>query len=147
MHCLVIEDEPDTARYICNGLLEAGHTATLVRDGVGGLDLATNERWDVIILDRMLPGDIDGLSIIATIRNLGKTTPVLILSALASLDERVRGLRGGGDDYLTKPFAFSELTCANGSIAPSRRDETRHSGVMDRRFAARLKDATSRTCG
>ena len=101
MHCLVIEDEADTARYICNGLLEAGHTATLVRDGVGGLDLATNERWDVIILDRMLPGGIDGLSIIATIRNLGKTTPVLILSALASLDERVRGLRGGGDDYLT----------------------------------------------
>src|SRR5499433_4106066 len=109
MHCLVIEDEADTARYICNGLQEAGHTATLVRDGVGGLHLATNERWDVIILDRMLPGGVDGLSIVATIRNLGKTTPVLILSALASLDERVRGLRGGGDDYLTKPFAFSEL--------------------------------------
>ena len=109
MRCLVIEDEADTARYICNGLTEAGHTATLVRDGVGGLHLATTERWDVIILDRMLPGHVDGLSIIATIRNLGKTTPVLILSALASLDERVRGLRGGGDDYLTKPFAFSEL--------------------------------------
>ena len=110
----MIEDEADTARYICNGLTEAGHTeaghtATLVRDGVGGLHLATTERWDVIILDRMLPGHVDGLSIIATIRNLGKTTPVLILSALASLDERVRGLRGGGDDYLTKPFAFSEL--------------------------------------
>ena len=109
MRCLVIEDEADTARYICNGLEEAGHTATLVRDGVNGLDLATNERWDTIILDRMLPGGIDGLSIVATLRNLGKTTPVLILSALASLDERVRGLRGGGDDYLTKPFAFSEL--------------------------------------
>jgi two-component system OmpR family response regulator len=109
MRCLVIEDEEDTARYICNGLNEVGHTATLVRDGVNGLDLATNERWDIIILDRMLPGGVDGLSIIATIRNLGKTTPVLILSALASLDERVRGLRGGGDDYLTKPFAFSEL--------------------------------------
>src|SRR6266852_9825778 len=65
--------------------------------------------WDIIILDRMLPGGVDGLSIIATIRSLGKTTPVLILSALASLDERVRGLRGGGDDYLTKPFALSEL--------------------------------------
>ena len=109
MRCLVIEDEADTARYICNGLEEAGHTATVVRDGLNGLDLATNERWDIIILDRMLPGGIDGLSIIATLRNLGKTTPVLILSALASLDERVRGLRGGGDDYLTKPFAFSEL--------------------------------------
>src|ERR1700741_3766867 len=109
MRCLVIEDEADTARYVCNGLREAGHTATLVRDGAGGLHLATNERWDVIVLDRMLPGGVDGLSIIATIRNLGKTTPILILSALASLDERVRGLRGGGDDYLTKPFALSEL--------------------------------------
>jgi two-component system OmpR family response regulator len=109
MRCLLIEDEADTARYICNGLKEAGHATTLVRDGVGGLHLAANERWDVIILDRMLPGSVDGLSIIATLRNLGKTTPVLILSALASLDERVRGLRGGGDDYLTKPFAFSEL--------------------------------------
>jgi two-component system OmpR family response regulator len=109
MRCLVIEDEADTARYICNGLTQAGHTATLVRDGAGGLHLATNENWDVIILDRMLPGGVDALSIISTIRNLGKTTPVLILSALASLDERVRGLRGGGDDYLTKPFGFSEL--------------------------------------
>ena len=109
MRCLVIEDEGDTARYICNGLAEAGHTTTLCREGVGGLDLATHERWDVIVLDRMLPGGVDGLSILATLRGLGNTTPVLILSALATLDERVRGLRGGGDDYLTKPFAFSEL--------------------------------------
>jgi len=109
MRCLVIEDEAETARYICNGLAEEGHTATLCCDGVAGLDLATHERWDVIILDRMLPGGIDGLSILATLRGLGNPTPVLILSALATLDERVRGLRGGGDDYLTKPFAFSEL--------------------------------------
>ena len=94
MRCLVIEDEADTARYVCNGLEEAGHTATLVGDGVSGLHLAANERWDAIILDRMLPGGVDGLSIISTIRHVGKTTPVLILSALASLDERVRGLRG-----------------------------------------------------
>jgi len=109
MRCLVIEDEAETARYICNGLAEAGHTVTLCGDGVRGLDLATQEHWDIVILDRMLPGGIDGLSILATLRGLGKTTPVLILSALASLDERVRGLRGGGDDYLTKPFGFSEL--------------------------------------
>jgi two-component system, OmpR family, response regulator len=109
MRCLVIEDEADTARYISNGLKEAGHAVTLVRDGAEGLHLAANEHWDVIVLDRLLPGGVDGLSIIATIRGLGKTTPVLILSALASLDERVRGLRSGGDDYLTKPFAFSEL--------------------------------------
>ncbi|MBV9828761.1 MAG: response regulator transcription factor [Alphaproteobacteria bacterium] len=109
MRCLVIEDEAETARYICNGLAEAGHVAVLSRNGADGLDLATNDRWDVIVLDRMLPGGIDGLAILTALRQLGKTTPVLILSALASLDERVRGLRGGGDDYLTKPFAFSEL--------------------------------------
>ncbi len=109
MRCLVIEDEADTARYICNGLAESGHATSLCRNGAEGLDLATNECWDVIILDRMLPGGIDGLAIVAALRQLGKTTPVLILSALASLDERVRGLRGGGDDYLSKPFAFSEL--------------------------------------
>jgi two-component system OmpR family response regulator len=107
--CLVIEDELDTARYICSGLEEAGFTVSGCRDGVEGLHLAVVERWDVVILDRMLPGGIDGLSIIQTIRSAGKATPVLILSALASLDERVRGLRGGGDDYLTKPFAFAEL--------------------------------------
>lgn len=109
MRCLVIEDEAETARYICNGLAEAGYAATLCRDGVGGLDLATRERWDVVVLDRMLPGGIDGLSLLGNLRGLGNTTPVLILSALASLDERVRGLRGGGDDYLTKPFALPEL--------------------------------------
>jgi two-component system, OmpR family, response regulator len=109
MHCLIIEDDEDTARYICNGLEEAGHVPRRCRTGVDGLEAATNEDWDVVILDRMLPGGVDGLSILATLRALGKSTPVLILSALASLDERVRGLRGGGDDYLTKPFAFSEL--------------------------------------
>src|ERR1700730_4049966 len=109
MRCLVIEDDADTARYICNGRAEAGHTATLVRDGATGLQLATNEHWDIIILDRMLPGGVDGLSIISSIRGLGKTTPVLILSALASLDERVRGLGAGGGAYLAKPFGVSAL--------------------------------------
>jgi two-component system OmpR family response regulator len=109
MRCLLIEDEADTARYICNGLKEAGFRVVWRRDGSDGLHLAAGECWDVVILDRMLPGGIDGLSILQTIRQLRKTTPVLVLSALASLDERVRGLRSGGDDYLTKPFAFSEL--------------------------------------
>jgi len=109
MRCLVIEDEAETARYLTNGLKEAGFTVLRCGNGVDGLHLATSERWDVVILDRLLPGDIDGLSIVGRLRELGKTTPVLILSALASLDERVRGLRSGGDDYLTKPFAFSEL--------------------------------------
>jgi two-component system, OmpR family, response regulator len=109
MQCLLIEDDADTPRYITNGLREAGFVVEWSRDGVDGLHLATSERWDVIILDRMLPGKVEGLSIVGTLRALGKTTPVLVLSALASLDERVRGLQGGGDDYLTKPFAFSEL--------------------------------------
>jgi two-component system, OmpR family, response regulator len=107
--CLVIEDDAETAHYICNGLEEAGFTAVRSCDGVEGLRLVSGESWDVLILDRMLPGGVDGLSIIQTIRKAGKPTPVLILSALATLDERVRGLRSGGDDYLTKPFAFPEL--------------------------------------
>jgi two-component system, OmpR family, response regulator len=109
MRCLAIEDEADTGQYICNGLREAGFAVTWCRNGVDGLHLATNESWDVMIVDRMLPGEIDGLAIVETLRLLGKITPVLILSALSSLDERVRGLHSGSDDYLTKPFAFSEL--------------------------------------
>jgi len=109
MRCLLIEDEADTAQYIDKGLEEAGFTVSWCRDGVDGLHLAAGASWDVVVLDRMLPGDVDGLSIVQAIRHLNKTTPILILSALASLDERVRGLRSGGDDYLTKPFAFSEL--------------------------------------
>ncbi len=90
MRCLVIEDDADTARYISNGLKEAGFLVVWCRNGVDGLHLATSGRWDIVILDRMLPGDVEGLSIIQALRTLGKTTPVLILSALASLDERVR---------------------------------------------------------
>ena len=109
MHFLVIEDDSDTARYICNGLAENGHTVAWCSNGVDGLTRATNEHWDLIILDRMLPHKADGLSIIRFLRQNGKLGPVLILSALGSLDERVHGLRGGGDDYLAKPFAFPEL--------------------------------------
>lgn len=107
--CLIIEDETDTARFICNGLKQAGYSVTVCPDSTEGLFLASEEEWDIIILDRMLSDNVDGLSILKTLREMDKTTPVLILSALATLDERVRGLRGGADDYLTKPFAFSEL--------------------------------------
>ncbi|MDA8094382.1 MAG: response regulator transcription factor [Betaproteobacteria bacterium] len=109
MRCLVIEDDADTSRYVCNGLKEAGHAATPCGNGLDGLHYAVNENWDAIILDRMLPGQVDGLSIVGKLRDLGKRTPVLIISALTSVDERVRGLRAGGDDYISKPFAFSEL--------------------------------------
>lgn len=108
MRILIIEDDETVADYIRNGLKESGHTADHAANGKDGLFLATTENYDAMIVDRMLPG-LDGLSIIQTMRATGKTTPVLILSALGDVDDRVKGLRSGGDDYLTKPFAFSEL--------------------------------------
>ncbi|MBN9476752.1 MAG: DNA-binding response regulator [Bordetella sp. SCN 67-23] len=142
MRCLVIEDEVDTSRYICNGLKEAGHEVAACRDSADGLNRAMTEAWDVIILDRMLPNDGDGLSILTTLRGIGKTTPVLILSALAGLDERVRGLRGGCDDYLTKPFAFSELAARVEALyrRASARDD-----VRELRIANLRADLTKRT--
>ena len=107
--CLIIEDDQVNARYIADGLREMGHAAVICADAVQGLEAALGQHWDVIVLDRMLPSGVDGLSILATMRGLGRKTPVIILSALTALDERVRGLKGGGDDYLAKPFAFSEL--------------------------------------
>ena len=107
--CLIVEDDADNARYIANGLKELGYDTVVCMDGQTGLQRATTEHWDAIILDRMLPNDVDGLSILWSLRALGRKTPVLVLSALTALDERVRGLKAGGDDYLTKPFAFPEL--------------------------------------
>lgn len=109
MKSLVIEDEVETSRYICNALKEAGHAVTLCDNGLDGLKHALNDSWDLIILDRLLPGGVDGLSIISKVRDLGKSTPILVVSALTSTDERVRGLRQGGDDYISKPFASAEL--------------------------------------
>lgn len=109
MQCLVIEDEVKTAAYIRKGLEETGHRVVVCADHGEGERLGSTGSWDIIILDRMLPGEVDGLDLIQSLRGGGKHTPVLILSALGSLDERVRGLRVGGDDYLTKPFAFPEL--------------------------------------
>ncbi len=133
MQCLLIEDDADTAAYIRNGLREAGFVVEWCRNGEDGLHLATSERWDVVILDRMLPGNVEGLSIVQAIRTLGKTTPVLIVSALASLDERVRGLQGGGDDYLTKPFAFSELLARVHALL-------RRSGIKEDVFELQIAD-------
>lgn len=108
MKLLVVEDDRDAAAFIVKGLRENGHAVDLAEDGRQGLFLATSERFDAIILDRMLPG-LDGLTILSALRASENTTPVLILSALDGVDDRVRGLKAGGDDYLTKPFAFSEL--------------------------------------
>jgi two-component system OmpR family response regulator len=109
MRFLLVEDDPEVARFVVKGLAEAGHVVELAPDGREGLYRATGEAFDVIVVDRMLPGAMDGLSMVETLRRAGNQTPVLILSALGQVDERVRGLKAGGDDYLTKPFAFSEL--------------------------------------
>ena len=109
MKILVVEDNERVARFVTRGLREAGHTVEHANNGRDGLFIAASEPYDVIVLDRMLPGDIDGLAIIEALRKSGKRTPILILSALNNVDERIKGLRSGGDDYLTKPFAFGEL--------------------------------------
>lgn len=108
MRILVIEDDVDTAAYMVKGLKESGYIVDHAADGKDGLFHAMSGTYDVLIVDRMLPG-LDGLAIIQALRASGNKTPVLILSALSAVDDRVRGLRAGGDDYLTKPYAFSEL--------------------------------------
>jgi two-component system, OmpR family, response regulator len=114
---LVVEDNERVARFVTRGLREAGHTVDHADNGRDGLFLAAGERFDVIVLDRMLPGNIDGLAIIEALRKCGNRTPILILSALNDVDERIRGLRSGGDDYLTKPFAFGELLARVDALA------------------------------
>ena len=108
MRILVIEDDKDVASFIRNGLAQAGCNVDHAANGRDGLFLATTESYDALVVDRMLPG-IDGLTVIRTLRASVNTTPVLILSALGEVDDRVKGLKAGGDDYLVKPFAFSEL--------------------------------------
>ena len=108
MRILIVEDDQTTAGYLIKGLSESGHVADHAANGTDGLAMATSGSYELFIIDRMLPG-LDGLALIRAIREQGLTTPVLILSALARVDDRVRGLRAGGDDYLVKPFAFSEL--------------------------------------
>ena len=109
MRILVVEDDKDVAGFVVRGLREAGHTVEHTANGRDGLFLAASESFDAVVLDRMLPGGIDGLRLVETLRSQKNAVPVLILSALADVDERVNGLKAGGDDYLTKPFAFAEL--------------------------------------
>jgi len=108
MRILVIEDDRETARFLTKGLRESGHVVDHAAAGEDGLHLAREGDYDLLIVDRMLPGR-DGLSVITALRQDGIEVPVLILSALGEVDDRVRGLRAGGDDYLTKPYAFAEL--------------------------------------
>jgi len=116
MKLLVVEDDREAGAYLKRALNQAGHTVDHVADGREGLLLAAAESYDVIVLDRMLP-KMDGLAIVRTIRASGVKTPVLLLTALGGIDDRVEGLEAGGDDYLVKPFAIAELMARVNALA------------------------------
>ena len=116
MKLLIIEDDATTGAYVAKGLREEGHTVDLLQDGKAGLISATSGRYDVIVLDRMLP-ELDGLTVLKTLRGAGNKTPVLLLTALGEVDDRIEGLRAGADDYLAKPFAFGELSARVDALA------------------------------
>lgn len=128
---LVIEDDADTRAFVVKGLIEQGHTVDQSGDGRDGMFLASDNSYDLIILDRMLPG-LDGLSVLRALRAAEIEAPVLILSALASVDDRIAGLESGSDDYLVKPFAFSELLARIGALL--RRADGKSSGVVETRL-------------
>jgi two-component system, OmpR family, response regulator len=119
MRLLIIEDDRDAADYLAKAFREVGHVADLASDGEEGLAHATDGQYDVLIVDRMLP-KLDGLAVIGTLRAKGIETPALILSALGQVDDRVKGLRAGGDDYLPKPYSFSELLARTEVLARGR---------------------------
>ncbi|WFU48845.1 winged helix-turn-helix domain-containing protein [Sinorhizobium terangae] len=126
MKVLVIEDDAETASYIRNGLTEEGHCVDVVGDGRNGLIHATTEDYDVLIVDRMLPG-LDGLALVKALRAAGRPTPVLYLTSLGGVDDRVKGFEAGGDDYVSKPFSFAELLArvnALGRRSPLKEEET-----------------------
>ena len=108
MKILLIEDDAETADYTLNGLSEEGHNVIHVANGRDGLYRAAQESFDLLIVDRMVPG-VDGLAVVKTLRGAGNQTPILFLTTMGGINDRVAGLNAGGDDYLTKPFAFSEL--------------------------------------
>jgi two-component system, OmpR family, response regulator len=116
MKILLVEDDQETAAYIRSGLLEQGHTVDHAAGGKEGLFFATEQGYDVLIVDRMLPA-LDGLTMVKTLRGTGVRTPVLFLTTMGGVDDRVEGLEAGGDDYLVKPFAFSELLARVGALA------------------------------
>lgn len=128
MRLLVVEDDPEVNAYIAKGLREHGHTVDCALDGKDGLFMATTEKYDVIVLDRMLP-EVEGIKILKTLRLTDNHTPVLILSALGELDDRVEGLKSGSDDYLVKPFAFVELL-ARIEVLGRRGQPSNHSDIV-----------------
>lgn len=135
---LLIEDDKEIAAFIKKGMREAMHTIDHAHNGKDGLFHATTEEYDVIIIDRMLP-ELDGLTILKTLRGSGKSVPALILSSLGEVDDRVAGLRAGGDDYLVKPFAFSELLARVEVLMRRNANTANQSGAVTLLTAADLK--------
>jgi two-component system OmpR family response regulator len=132
MKVLLVEDNESVAGFVRKGLSEAGHVVDHANNGRDGMFLAASESYDAIIMDRMLPGGIDGLGIIGALRKAENKTPILILSALSDVDERIRGLQSGGDDYLVKPFAFGELLArVDALVRRSHTSETETTLVLD----------------
>ena len=142
MRILVVEDDAKVSAYVLKGLREAGHTVDTADNGEDGLFLSTSENYDVIVVDRMLPR-LDGLSILKTLRGSANLVPVLILSSLGDVDDRVHGLRAGGDDYLVKPFAFAELLARvevlgrRSQLAPHRQHTVLTAGDLEMDLLAR----------
>lgn len=132
MRLLLVEDDAETAAYVAKGLREAGHRVDHADNGRDGLFLAAGETYDAFILDRLLPR-VDGLTLISTVRASGNTTPAIILSALGEVDDRIRGLRAGGDDYLVKPFVFAELLARIDAV-------TRRAGIRPAETLLRVAD-------
>ena len=127
MKILIVEDNERVALFLKSGLMEAGYTIDHAENGRDGMLYAASENYDVIIMDRMLPGGVDGLAIIEALRKTGNKTPIMILSALSDVEERIRGLKAGCDDYLVKPFAFGELLARLDALlrrTQEKRDET-----------------------
>jgi len=124
MQILIVEDDEATAAYIQKGLVEAGHNVDIAHDGDAGLTLATSNHYDALVVDRMLP-NLDGLSLISSLREGANKTPALILSALGEVNDRVEGLKSGGDDYLTKPFALPELLARLEALARRNTSESK----------------------
>jgi two-component system OmpR family response regulator len=116
MKILIVEDDRQTAEYLAKGLRQEGHVAVVADNGRDGLLRAAAEKYDVMVVDRMLPG-IDGLHLVKTVRGAGVKTPILLLTTLGGIDDRVEGLEAGGDDYLVKPFAFAELLARINALA------------------------------
>ena len=129
MQILLVEDDIEAARHVSRGLQEAGYVVQTCTSGSEGLEAARSTRFDLLIVDRMLP-QLDGLALISALRRQGLATPVLVLSALGTVDDRVEGLRAGGDDYLVKPFALAELLARVEALLRRALGDVHHVGVL-----------------